>query len=77
MIFEKNVIYTGTSIRKSKNTDTEYMLVNFLDDEGVQFSALAKCNIPSDINQLDSVRATFDLNLGRYMNISVCDIDVL
>lgn len=76
MIFENNVIFTGVSKRISKKTDNEYLIANFLDDEGVQFGALVKCNIP-EIEQLDVVNATFDLSVGRYMSLSVIRLEVI
>lgn len=76
MTFEKELIFTGVSKRTSKKTNNEYLLVNFLDEDGIQFSALAECNVPSDLKQLSTCRATFNLKTGQYMGLSVGLIEV-
>jgi len=76
MIFEKELIYTGVVKRISKKTEKEYELVNFLDEDGVQFSAMKECNLPANLKQLSLVKATFDLKVGTYMSLSVGYIEV-
>ena len=73
--FTEEVIYTGAVTRKSKKTDKEYTLLNFLDENGQSVSAIADCDIPK-LNQLDRMLATFKLELGRYMQLKIVDIQV-
>lgn len=71
MKFEKEMVYTGISKRISKKTNTEYILVNLLDEEGVQVSCIARCEIPQNIEKYQDVNVIFNLTTGRYNTLVI------
>lgn len=71
--FKENIIFTGKKEVVSKK-GKEYVLFNYLNDEGEIFSTLAKCDLPEDIKQLDEVEVEFEVIPGRYIQLNTLDI---
>lgn len=71
--FKEKIIMTGIERRVSK-LGKEYLIINYLGDDGKTFSTLAECHIPEDISQLDEVEVTFKVIPGRYVQLKTIDI---
>lgn len=80
MIIEnQSLIYTGFELRNGKNGD--YYLFKFLDVSGDSFSVILDKSISpqaliSKLTPLKEYKCKFKLNLGRYMNLILLDVNV-
>lgn len=80
MIIEnQSLIYTGFQLRNGKNGD--YYLFKFLDENGDTFSVILDKTISpqtliSKLTPLKEYKCKFKLNLGRYMNLILLDVNV-
>lgn len=79
VIENQSLIYTGFELRNGKNGD--YYLFKFLDESGDSFSVILDKTISpqsliSKLTPLKEYKCKFKLNLGRYMNLILLDVNV-
>lgn len=76
MKFKSQHVLTGILQRVSAKTGKPYTICNFLNEEGVSFSAMYKGAdlIPGEFKQMDIVDVTFNLRTGAYMNLEVLEL---
>lgn len=81
MIIEnQTLIYTGYELRNGKNGD--YYLFKFLDESGDSFSVMLDKTVNpqlliSKLSPLKEYKCKFRLNLGRYVNLILLEVDVI
>lgn len=69
---EENMILTGIAEKESKKTGNEYLIANFLDEEGNTFSCMVDFPInKTEFKQLDKVDVIFRVIPGRYTQLRV------
>lgn len=68
--FQCERVITGAEKKMSKNGN-EYIIFNFLDDNGRTFSCVSDVTLPSNIKILDKVNVEFEVKTGRYINLRV------
>lgn len=71
--FTKEMIFTGAELKKSKE-NKEYVLVNFLNENGSSFGTVCECPLPQNLKQLDKVTVNFLVVPGRYTQLKTLDI---
>lgn len=69
--FKERCILTGIEKRKSKKTDTEYNIANFLGENGQTFGCIVEGNVSQGVKQLDTVEVDFRVVPGRYTQLKV------
>ncbi len=73
--FEKEVLFLGYDVKVSKKTGKEYKIVHCLignESVGLYFEGV----VPEGLVRFDKVLIEFNLNLGRYTNVSINQIIV-
>ena len=73
MRFQCERVITGAERKTSKNGN-EYIIFNFLGDDGRTFSCISDVPLTSDIKVLDKVNVEFEVKTGRYINLRVVGI---
>lgn len=69
---EENMILTGIIKRESKKTGNEYLVANFLGEDGNTFGCMVDFPVnKADFKQLDSVDVIFRVIPGRYTQLRV------
>lgn len=71
--FKEEMVVTGV-VNKTSKKGNEYVIVNYLGQDGQTFGTMAECNLPN-LNQLDRVLATFKLTPGKYIQLKTIDIE--
>jgi hypothetical protein len=65
MTFKTRKIITGIEKKVSKKTEKEYMVINYLNDNGSTFSSMAAedLKVPEGIKQLSSCDVEFEVQI--------------
>ena len=71
--FKERCILTGVQQKISK-TGSNYIIANFLGDNGETFGCMVECEMPQGLKQLDHVDVKFKVIPGRYIQLKVIDI---
>lgn len=71
--FKEKIIMTGIERRVSKQ-GKEYIIINYLGENGQTFGTIAECYIPDDLNQLEKVEVDFQVIPGRYTQLKTVGI---
>lgn len=71
--FKEKIIMTGIERRVSKQGN-EYLIINYLGENGQTFGTIAECFIPDGLKQLDKVEVDFQVVPGRYTQLKTVGI---
>lgn len=72
--FTQEMIFTGSEPKKSEK-GREYVLVNYLNDNGSSFGTVIECPLPDGLKQLDKVMVEFAVIPGRYTQLKTLAIE--
>jgi len=75
--FKEKCILTGISKRTSTKTNEEYLLINFLGEDGQTFGCMGSSDLAADVQglqQLDKVEVNFKVIPGRYTQLKVLSL---